>query len=69
MTPLFTIFLVSFGFSSCSHIATRWPAFTSLCKYVSNEWYGNPANLVSEFDPAPLLVKIIPKTFDAIIAS
>lgn len=23
VTPLFTIFLVSFGFSSCSHIATR----------------------------------------------
>ena len=31
--------------------------------------YGNPASFVSELDPAPLFVSIIPKTLEAITAS
>ena len=38
VTPLLTIVFVSFGSSSWSHIATLNPAFTSLGKYVFNEW-------------------------------
>ena len=31
------------GASSCSQIATRWPALTNLGRYVSRAWWGKPA--------------------------
>ena len=63
VTPLLTIVLVSLGSSSWSHMATLNPAFTSLGRYVFNEWWGKPASSVSLELPAPLLVRIIPSIF------
>jgi len=37
VTPLLTIDLVFFGSSNCSHMATRSPALTNLCRYVFSE--------------------------------
>ena len=50
-------------------MAIRWPAFKSLCKCCSREWYGNPASGIVEAAPLDLLVKVILNISDANIIS
>ena len=70
--PRLTSFLVIFGSSSWSHIATRLPARTSLGRYVSSAWNGKPA-ISMAFDaslfPFERLVSVMPRISDAITAS
>ena len=57
------------GSPICSHTATLCPAWISLLRYCSAEWYGTPAILIVAPLELPRWVSVISRLFAATIAS
>ena len=69
ITPRLTSPLTCLGSSSCSQMATRSPARTSLGRQVSTAWQGNPASSTQEAAPLARRVSVMPRIPLALIAS